>query len=72
MSRENGILRKNLAYLLSTLKYGENIIFTEAIGISPSTLTKWKQGKHLPDTHDKRLIAEYFGITTDVLMNKEL
>lgn len=72
MATDNRIFRDNLKYLFGTLQYGENIKFVETIGVAPSTLTKWKQGKHLPDRHDKEQIAEYFGISMTTLLNKSL
>lgn len=55
------ILEKNTQYLLSTLEYGENTEFVETIGVNPSTLTRWKQGKTKPDKYAQTQIARYFG-----------
>ena len=55
------ILEKNLKYLFSTLGHGENAEFVEAIGVNPSTLTRWKQGKTKPDKYAQTQIARYFG-----------
>lgn len=70
--RNNEVFKENLKYLFGTLGYGENVKFVETIGISPSTLTKWKQGMHLPNRHDREQIAAYFGISTDALLCKPL
>ena len=56
------IFEKNLQYLLSTLEHGENAEFAEEIGVNPSTLTRWKQGKTKPDKYALSQIAKYFGI----------
>ena len=56
------ILEKNLQYLFSTLEHGENTEFVEEIGVNPSTLTRWKQGKTKPDKYALSQIAKYFGI----------
>ncbi len=59
-SRDN-ILRKNLNYLFGTLEHGENAEFVKEIGVNPSTLTRWKQGKTRPDKYALSQIARYFG-----------
>ncbi len=71
-SKEN-ILEKNLQYLFGTLEYGENAEFVEAIGVNPSTLTRWKQGKTKPDKYAQTQIARYFGFRdAEDLMNQFL
>ena len=56
------ILVLNLQYLLSTIEHGENAEFVESIGVNPSTLTRWKQGKTKPDRYAQRQIAQFFGL----------
>ena len=67
---EQKTLEANLNFLFDTLRYGESKEFTEAIGVAPSTVTKWKEGKHLPNDYSCTLIADYFGLP-DVRMLKE-
>ena len=55
------ILEKNLMYLLKSIGHGENQEFVEEIGVNPSTLTRWKQGKTKPDKYAQTQIARYFG-----------
>ena len=61
LSKEE-ILEKNLKYLFSTLEHGENAEFVAMIGVNPSTLTRWKQGKTKPDRYAQTQIARYFGL----------
>ena len=61
LSKEE-ILEKNLQYLFGTLEHGENAEFVEVIGVNPSTLTRWKQGKTKPDKYAQNQIARYFGL----------
>ena len=51
----------NLQYLLSSLEWGDNNTFVEAVGINPSTLSRWKQGVTRPDKESQRQICKYFG-----------
>ena len=44
---------------------------SRATGISTATLTSWKQGKYTPKTDKLQLIADYFGVTLELLMTGE-
>ena len=59
---QNEILTQNLQYLLGIIKHGENAEFVAAICVNPSTLTRWKQGKTMPDKKTLEKIANYFGL----------
>jgi len=37
-------------------------------GISPATLSEWKNGKYVPKLDKLQKIADYFGVTVDYLM----
>lgn len=41
----------------------------KATGISNSTFTDWKNGRSKPKTDKLKLIADYFGVSLDVLLN---
>ncbi len=69
---EEIILAKNLHYLLNSIKHGSNILFTEAIGVNPSTLTRWKQGKTMPDKYALSQIAHYFGFPDSSYLKTKL
>ena len=66
------ILAENLRYLLKTIEYGENAEFVEAIGINPSTLSRWKQGKTKPDKYAQKQIAQFFGLNDSEVLRTEL
>lgn len=38
-----------------------------ATGISTATLTNWKQGKYTPKENKLKLIADFFGVSTEYL-----
>lgn len=59
--RKEELIAKNLKHLLSSFEWGENAEFVDAIGINPSTLSRWKQGKNLPDPVSQERICSYFG-----------
>ena len=40
---------------------------SRATGISSATLTNWKKGNYTPKEDKMKLIADYFGVTTDFL-----
>lgn len=42
---------------------------SKATGITTTTLTNWKKGKYVPKADKLQLIADYFGVTLDYLMN---
>lgn len=58
---EEILLAKNLQYLLQSLSRGKNAAFVEAIGVNPSTLSRWKNGSTRPDPDSQRKICAYFG-----------
>lgn len=41
----------------------------DAIGVSNKTVSKWENGSFLPDVTMLKTIADYYGITTDELLN---
>lgn len=43
----------------------------KATGISNSTFTDWKNGRSTPKADKLKLIADYFGVTLDALMDTE-
>ena len=44
---------------------------SRATGISSATLTNWKKGNYTPKEDKMKLIADYFGVTTDFLRTGE-
>ena len=44
---------------------------SKATGISTATLTSWKKGKYTPKLEKLQLIADYFGVSVDYMMNGE-
>ena len=44
---------------------------SKATGISTATLTSWKQGKYTPKSDKLQIIADYFNVSLDYLMNGE-
>ena len=40
----------------------------KATGINPSKFSDWKHGRSSPKADKLKLIADYFGVTTDYLM----
>lgn len=40
-------------------------------GISTATLTSWKQGKYTPKTDKLKIIAEFFNVSLEYLMQNE-
>lgn len=55
------LISLNIQYLLNALTWGDNSEFIEAVGVNPSTLTRWKQGVTRPDKESQRRICAYFG-----------
>lgn len=55
------LLSKNLQYLLKSLNRGENAGFIEALGVNPSTVSRWKNGATKPDLDSQNRICAYFG-----------
>lgn len=43
----------------------------KATGITTTTLTNWGKGKYTPKQDKLQLIADYFGVTLDYLVNGE-
>ncbi len=43
----------------------------EALSLSPSTIGMYEQGSRQPDHEKLRIIADYFGVTTDYLLGRE-
>ena len=43
----------------------------KATGINPSKFSDWKHGRSSPKADKLKLIADYFGVTTDYLMTGE-
>lgn len=66
------IITRNLQYLLSMLEHGENAEFVKIIGVNPSTLTRWKQGKTKPDRYAQKQIATFFGLKDAESLWKDL
>ena len=66
------IVTKNLQYLLGLLEHGENSEFVRIIGVNPSTLTRWKQGKTKPDRYAQKQIAFFFGLKDEKSLWTEL
>nr|DAO83787.1 MAG TPA: Repressor protein CI [Caudoviricetes sp.] len=44
---------------------------SKGTGITTTTLTNWKKGKYTPKQDKLQLIADYFGVTLDYLVNGE-
>ena len=42
---------------------------SKATGIATSTLTEWKKGRYTPKQEKLQLIADFFGVTVDYLIN---
>lgn len=49
----------------------KNADISRATGISNMTLSDWKRGKTTPKQDKLQLIADYFGVTLDYLVNGE-
>jgi len=50
------IWQENVLHLLSTIQRGEHGTVAEALGVTPSTLSKWKKREHVPErTHRAKL-----------------
>lgn len=64
------LLMKNIKYLLNSLSRGKNAAFIEAIGVNPSTVSRWKQGLTKPDKDSQHRICQYFGYTDIKILRK--
>ena len=67
-SSEKELVSLNLRFLLDSLGWGENCAFVDAIGVNPSTLSRWKQGKTLPDRESQLRICKYFGYSDNEVL----
>lgn len=55
------LLGKNLQFLLRSLNRGKTAEFVAAIGVNPSTVSRWKRGSTKPDPDSQMRICKYFG-----------
>ena len=44
--------------------------FAKAMQVSPSTVGMWEQGRNEPSHEMLKLMADYFGVTTDYLLGR--
>jgi transcriptional regulator with XRE-family HTH domain len=56
------ILQENMRYLIGELGWGGPRRLSEALGISPSTVSQWGDGKHRPSAKRLGQICDFFGI----------
>lgn len=45
---------------------------SKATGVGRSTLSDWKQGRHIPNTENLRKIADYFGVSVDYFFSNNI
>ena len=64
------LLDRNLRFLLQSLERGENGEFIQAIGVNPSTVSRWKQGITKPDRESQRRICGFFGYSDERVLRR--
>jgi len=63
-------LKDNLQYLLSFENAKSGV--ADYVGVDRSAVTRWGNGKYIPDLDFIPSIAEFFGVTPYALMSKNL
>lgn len=64
-------LAQNLKYLREQKRLSQKEL-AEEFGLSPSAIGMWEQGSRKPDIEAVICLAEYFGVTLDELVLKDL
>lgn len=57
---------------LLNMKRSTSYKVAKATGISPSTLSDWKNGRSVPKTDKMKLIADYFGVDVSKLVGDDI
>lgn len=66
-----GTLEKNLKEIAKINSKELKVMFKE-IGVSPAAFTQWKYGRRRPKVETIKKLADYFNITIDDLLLKEI
>lgn len=59
------ILTENLKYLLNSLEHGKKKDLARAIGVDPTTLSRWLNGSVVPQRSNLRQLVFHFGLHHD-------
>lgn len=62
----------NFGKLISLLRKRDDVTqkhLSDALGVSPSAISKWENGKNLPDSTVMTKICDFFNLTLDELFN---
>lgn len=47
------------------------VVLSNALGISQSTLSSWESGRYEPDLTSLQKLSEFFGVSVDYLLGRE-
>lgn len=70
MSKEKSIFSKRLRELRDGRNFNQQEL-ADILNVSNSAISKWEQGAREPDFETLKVIADYFGVTTDYLIGNE-
>lgn len=66
------MFKEILIDLIRTECGGSQKYLSVKIGIAPSTINSWCKGKALPNSSQLVILADFFGVTTDYLLGREV
>ena len=63
LATEHGeVLHENLTYLINSLERGGKKSLAEAVGIDPTTISRWLNGSFAPHKTTLQALSSYFGL----------
>lgn len=66
------LLQQNIIHLASMLKHGDKGALAHALGVHPTTLSRWLAGSHKPEQKSLSGMAGFFGVTLASLLSDAL
>jgi transcriptional regulator with XRE-family HTH domain len=57
---------ENLRYLVNGVEHGDKQEIARRVGVHNTSLSRWISGSHRPDMRSRQLLAEYFGLTSEI------
>lgn len=65
------LIQENLQYLVSGVEHGDKKQIARQVGAHATSLSRWLSGTHRPDKRSRAMLAQYFGLTSEVELSQD-